>query len=177
MTMVTGLFRNRDDAERGYHAVLERGYEQADVNLVMSDDTRNRWFPGDLQTDTDLGEKVAEDAGKAGGDGALGGPVGGAVGTIAPVVAAVCVLTILPGLGLVIAGPIAAAVAAAGAVALAGGLVGALADWGIPPERVEQYETGIRDGGILMGVKARTDADARHLDQEWKACGAEHVHT
>jgi len=68
-------------------------------------------------------------------------------------------------------------VAAAGAGALAGGLVGALADWGIPPERVEQYETGIRDGGILMGVKARTDADARHLDQEWKACGAEHVHT
>jgi len=99
------------------------------------------------------------------------------VGTIAPVVAAVCVLTILPGLGLVIAGPIAAAVAAAGAVALAGGLAGALADWGIPTERSEQYEAGIRDGGILMGVKARAEEDARHFAREWQACGAESVHT
>lgn len=177
MTMVTGLFKNRDDAERAYRSVIERGYEQADINLIMSDETRDRCFPGDLQTDTDLAAKVAEGADKAAGGSELGGPVGGMVGTIAPVVAAVGVLMLLPGLGIVIAGPVAAAVAAAGAVGLAAGLIGALSDWGIPKESIEQYEAGLRDGGILMGVKPRSEDDARHFEREWQACGGEHVHS
>ena len=40
--MVTGLFHDRDSAERAYSAVAERGYSKDDVNLVMSDETRSR---------------------------------------------------------------------------------------------------------------------------------------
>ena len=60
MTMVTGLFSTRRDAERAYQSVIERGYQRADINLIMSDKTRDQWFPVEHQTETDLTAKVAE---------------------------------------------------------------------------------------------------------------------
>jgi hypothetical protein len=67
----------------------------------------------------------------------------------------------------VFAGPIAIALTAAGAVGVASGLVGALKDWGIPQERVQDYETSVRDGAILLGVKARSAEEAQRLEQAW----------
>jgi hypothetical protein len=80
-------------------------------------------------------------------------------------------------LGLVLAGPIAVALAAGGAAAVAMGLIGALSDWGIPEERIRQYEAGIHDGGILVGVKARSEEDARYFEQQWKAIGGWYVYS
>ena len=73
-------------------------------------------------------------------------------------------------MGLVVAGPIAAALAGAGAGAVAGGAIGALVGAGIPEERVEEYESGLKPGGIVMGVKPRTAEDRAYFDREW-ACG------
>jgi len=73
----------------------------------------------------------------------------------------------IPGLGLVIAGPIAAALAGAGAGSITGGLVGALVGYGIPEDRVKLVESGIRDGGIYMGVRARDQADATRITNTW----------
>jgi uncharacterized membrane protein len=75
--------------------------------------------------------------------------------------------------GLVIAGPVAQALAAAGAAAVAGGLIGALHDWGIPNDRIDSYEAAIKAGGILLGVKARTEDEAQVIERQWKAIGAE----
>jgi len=172
--VVTGLFRDRESAERAYQSITERGYQKSDVTVVMSDAARNRYFSIDSEIPTELSEKAAEKNPSTAK--ALGGPVGGTVGILAPVLAAAAVLA-LPGLGLVVAGPIAAAFAAAGAVGLAGGLVGALTDWGLSKERIHQYETGIRDGGILMGLKARTKEDAAYFEQHWKVSGGEYVHS
>ncbi|HET7281775.1 MAG TPA: hypothetical protein VFI67_05590, partial [Sphingomicrobium sp.] len=97
-----------------------------------------------------------------------GGAIGGTFGAIAAAVAAVGTSIAIPGLGLVIAGPLAAAFAGAGAGGAAGGLVGALIGWGIPEERVKRYESGIKSGGILMGVKARSSDDAEYFQDEWK---------
>jgi hypothetical protein len=176
MNIVTGLFRDRDSAERAYQVVVERGYDTSDINLVMSDETRHRHFSGAGEIDTDLGNKAAEGSGtKAAAK--LGGPLGGTLGTIAAALAALGTITVLPGLGIVVAGPVAAALAAAGSVGIAGGLIGALTRWGIPNERVEQYEAGIRDGGVLMGVAPRSEEDAIHFERQWKAIGGAHVHS
>jgi hypothetical protein len=166
--MVTGLFTDSESVERAYQSVVQRGYDTGDVNVVMSDDTRKRYFADDGEIKTELGRKSAE-------GGELGGPTGGRIGIIIPIVAAVGA-SLLPVLGLVMAGPIAVALAGAGAAGVAAGLIGALADWGIPDERVRQYEAGIHDGGILMGVKARSDEDARYIKQQWKAIGGQHVY-
>jgi hypothetical protein len=167
--MVTGLFKDSESVERAYEIVSQRDYGTADINVVMSDETRRRYFSDDRQINTELGQKVAE-------GGELGGPMGGSIGTIIPALIAVGVVA-LPGLGLVFAGPLAVALAGAGAAGLAVGLIGALSDWGIPEERVHQYEAGIHDGGILMGVKPRSDQDARYIEQQWKASGGQHVHS
>ena len=83
----------------------------------------------------------------------------------------------IPGLGLVLAGPIAAAIAGAGAGAATGGIVGALVGWNMPEERVKEYDEGIRNGGILMGVRPRNDEDASHLSSAWKANRAQNVYS
>jgi hypothetical protein len=167
-SLMTGLFPDRESAERGYGALTERGYAKDDVNLAMSDDTRKRHFAA-AGTETELGNKAAEGAG-------VGGAIGGALGAIAAAVAAVGTTIALPGLGLVIAGPLAAAIAGAGAGAATGGIVGALVGWNMPEERVKRYEEGIKKGGILMGVRPRSDADAEYLNENWTTNRAQDVY-
>ena len=170
--VLTGLFRDRDSAERAYQSISDRGYSSEDVDLVMSDDTRRRHFAPGVAADsrqTELGTKAAEGAG-------IGGAIGGSLGAIAAAIAAVGTTIALPGLGLVIAGPLAAAIAGAGAGAATGGIVGALIGWGIPEERVKAYDRGIREGGILMAVRPRSDEDAAFREDSWKAHRAEHVY-
>jgi uncharacterized membrane protein len=75
---------------------------------------------------------------------------------------------VLPGVGLVVWGPIAAALAGAGAGGLTGGLVGALIGWGIPEDRAKMYESGIREGGTVVGVRPRTNEDAEYFENDWK---------
>ena len=160
--LVTGLFPDRDSAERAYQELSTRGYGRDDVNLVMTDETRKRYFSGDDSVKTDLHTQAAEGAG-------IGAGIGGTLGAIAAAVAAVGTSIALPGLGLVIAGPLAAALVGAGAGGAAGGLLGALIGWGIPEETVEHYEQGIKNGGILMGVKPKTDADREHFTTRWNS--------
>lgn len=167
--LITGLFLDRDSAERAYQSVTDLGYDRSDVNLVMSDDTRKRYFSNEDTTETELGNKAAEGAG-------IGGAIGGTLGAIAGALAAVGTTLVLPGVGLVIAGPIAAALAGAGAGGATGGIIGALIGWGIPEERVKHYESGIKNGGILIGLKPRSDADAKRVEKEWKNNRGEHVY-
>ena len=168
--LVTGLFPDRNSAEAAYSAAEARGYTADDINLAMSDDTRKSHFSGtSAGKETELGNKAAEGAG-------IGGAIGGTIGAIAAAVAAVGTTIALPGLGLVIAGPIAAAIAGAGAGAASGGLIGALVGWNMPEERVKEYEEGMKKGGILMGLRTRDDADAEHLENAWKSNRGQHVY-
>ena len=163
--MVTGLFRDRDSAERAYNSLSDRGYTKDDVTLMMSDDTRKNHF---ADTDTELGSKAAEGAG-------IGAGIGGTIGAVLAGVAALGTTLVLPGIGLVVAGPIAAALAGAGAGGLTGGLVGALIGAGIPEERAGHYEDGIKNGGILMGVTPRSNEDAAHIGRSWSDNAGEHI--
>lgn len=167
-SLVTGLFPDRQSAEAAYDSAQARGYSRDDVNLVMSDDTRKRHFGGDTSS-TELGNKAAEGAG-------IGGAIGGTVGAVLAAITAVGTSLALPGLGIVIAGPLAAAAAGAGAGAAGGGLIGALIGWNIPEERVKHYESGIKQGGILMGLRTKTDDDAQHLEGAWKQHRGEHIY-
>jgi len=165
--MVTGLFRDRESAERAYNSLTTRGYSKDDLNLAMSDDTRKKHFADDK--DTDLDTKAWEGAGK-------GAAIGGTVGATLAAIAAIGTSIALPGIGLLIAGPLAAGIAGAGAGGLTGGLIGALVGSGIPEDRAKEYEKGINEGGILMGVNTRTDEDAEFLENDWKTNRGEHVY-
>jgi hypothetical protein len=161
--LVTAVFDSGDAVERAYDLVSRRGYGIPDINVVMSDETRHRYFAQDHPINMALGLKVTE-------GGEMGGPMGATLGTIIPAIIGVGAIA-LPGLGFILAGPAAVALAAAGATGLTVGLIAALSDWGIPEERAKQYEAAIHDGGILMGVKPRTDEDAAYFADQWQALG------
>lgn len=167
--MVTGMFRDRESAERAYQSVTGRGYSNDDVSLLMSDETRSKHFPSDRPADTELGSKALEGTG-------AGAAIGGTVGGVLAALAAIGTSLVLPGLGLVIAGPLAAGLAGAGAGGLTGGLIGALVGSGIPEEHAKTYESGIKEGGMVMGVNPRSDEDADYFEREWKSNQGEHVY-
>ncbi len=157
---MSGMFRDRESAEKTYNSLHSRGYGKDDVNLLMSDETRKTHF-GDDTASTDLGDKAMEGAG-------VGSAIGGTAGAIIGAIAAIGTSVALPGLGLIIAGPLAAALAGAGAGGLTGGLVGALVGSGIPEEHAAEYEQGINSGGIVMGVKPRNAEDAKYFEEEFR---------
>jgi hypothetical protein len=167
--MVTGLFRDRDSAEKVYNSLRTRGYSDEDVSLMMSDDTRKTHFSDDDKDKSDFDSKAWEGAGK-------GAAIGGTVGATLAAIAAIGTSVALPGIGLLVAGPLAAAIAGAGAGGLTGGLIGALIGSGIPEDRAKEYEKGINEGGILMGVNARTDEDAEYFENDWRTNRGEGVY-
>ncbi len=160
--LVTALFKSRVTAEAAVREISKLGYTRDDVSILMSDTTRTKEFG------IEAGSKAAEGAG-------VGGAVGGTVGAILAAVAAVGTSIALPGLGLVIAGPIAAALAGAGAGGAAGGLIGLLVGTGIPENRATVYDKGVREGGILVGVDAKSDADADRIAKVFESLNAKNV--
>lgn len=162
MILVTRLFKDKDSAENAYRTAAEFGYSKDEIDVVMSEETRQKYYGKDATLETEVGNKAAEGA-------AIGGALGSTIGAIAAAIAAVGTSLVLPGLGLVIAGPLAAAIAGAGAGGVTAGVVGALIGWGIPEDRLKEYEAGIHDGGILIGVKPRSDEDARRFEQHWNS--------
>ncbi len=160
--LVTGLFKTRVAAEAAVDAIIKRGYTRDDISVLMSDATRSKEFAIETRT------HAADGAG-------IGGALGGAVGATLAALVAVGTSIAIPGIGLVIAGPIAAALAGAGAGAATGGLIGALVGAGIPEHRARVYDSGLREGGILLGVEAKSAEDANKLEELLEDLGAQHV--
>lgn len=166
---VTGTFTDRASAERAYNALLSRGYDEKEINLIMSDETRKRYFTEQNTNDAELGNKAMEGAG-------VGSAIGVTAGAILAALAAVGTSLAIPGLGLVIAGPIAAALAGAGAGAITGGLIGTLIGWGMPEERAKLYEADLKNGGIILGVSPHNDADAAYFEGQWKEYNGRNIY-
>ncbi len=165
--ILTGMFKDRESAEKAYNSALSRGYTKDDLNLMMSDKTRDTWFAdGD---DSVMGSKALEGAG-------TGSAIGGTLGAIIAGIAAIGTSIVLPGLGLIVAGPIAAALAGAGAGGLTGGLIGALVGSGIPEDRAREYEEGIKNGGMVLGVNPRNDEDADYFENDWRTNRGENIY-
>lgn len=167
--MLTGTFRDRDSAERAYSSLTSRGYTDKEVNLLMSDDTRKKHFSKDAVARTELETKALKGAG-------TGAAIGGTAGAAIAAFAAIGTSLLIPGLGIVVAGPLAAALAGAGAGGAAGGLIGALVGHGIPEDRAKVYESDIKNGGIVMGVTPKSADDASYFEKDWKSNRAENIY-
>ncbi|WP_436414195.1 hypothetical protein [Petrimonas sp.] len=156
---VSRVFRTREEADAAYERLREKGYSDDEINVMMSDATRDRYFTR-THNETELGNKVAENAGK-------GSLIGGGIGAVVGAIAAIGTSVLIPGLGLVVAGPLAAALAGAGAGGVAGGLIGALTGAGVPEDEAKRYKRDIEEGGIYVGFRPRTEDDARYAYDEW----------
>ena len=131
----------------------------------MSEETRTRYY-GKAEG---IGSKASEGF-------AAGAAVGGTLGAILGAIAAIGTSIVLPGLGLIVAGPLAAALVGAGAGGATGGLVGALIGAGIPEETAERYEAGLREGGIVLGFRPRNLTEASEVEKVWQSHNGELIY-
>ncbi|MCF8451041.1 MAG: hypothetical protein K9G49_14305 [Taibaiella sp.] len=163
--MLTGMFADRESAEKAYHTLHDRGYTKDEINMLMSAETRKLYYQDGIANEDGI---LKEPEAKIAGDALKGSAIGGTIGAIIGVIAAIGTSIAIPGLGLIIAGPIAAGLAGAGAGTITGGLIGALAGAGISEEHAQVYESGIKKGNVVIGVLPRNDDDASYIEQKWK---------
>src|ERR1043165_5358609 len=97
-TLVTALFKSKVSAEAAVDALLKHGFTRDDISVLMSDATRTKEFA--IQTRTHAADGLG-----------IGAATGGAVGAVIAAILAAGSTLFLPGINLVIAGPIAAALA------------------------------------------------------------------
>src|SRR5881394_4444027 len=138
-TSVYGIYRTRQQAERGVDRLLMAGFRNQDISALMPENMGTKEFAHDK------GTKAPEGAATGAGAGAA---IGGTLGLLAGIGALA-----IPGLGpFIAAGPIMGALAGAGTGGVVGGLIGALVGLGIPEYEAKRYEGMVREGGILTSV-------------------------
>jgi hypothetical protein len=167
--MVSAVFRNRAHSEEAFDYLYGLGFTDSEINVLMSDQTRARYYPaGKDDNKHEAGNLATEGMG-------VGGAVGTAVGASIAAIIAIGTTVAIPGLGLVVAGPLVAALAGGGAGAVTGGLVGTLIGAGMTEQNASAYEAALREGGIAIGVHPRTDDQADDIKERFEELGGENV--
>lgn len=147
------IFHNTGTAHAYYDQLVERGYDKDDITILMSKKTKEEYYDGE---DEDTGGEALKGAG-------AGSAIGGTVGAIAGAIAAIGTSIVLPGIGLVVAGPLAAAFAGAGIGGAGGALIGALTKAGLSDEKSAEYVDYLEEGKIIISVEPRDEEDRNYL--------------
>lgn len=138
--LVIKTFAREDDAERAVRALLDAGLTQDQISIVAKERGRAQ------QVAEETGTETAKGAG-------IGAATGGLLGGLAGLLVGAASLAI-PGIGVVVAGPLAVALSGAAAGGLTGGLAGALTGWGLSKDEADQYQQRLEAGDILVVVAA-----------------------
>jgi uncharacterized membrane protein len=136
---LVALFRTRSDAEQAVRELKNAAFSNEEIGLATQDRVER------VEPPEESAEKEGATAGAV-----SGGVVGGLLGLIGSL--------LVPGLGpVVLGGVLATTLTSAGIGAATGGLVGALTAMGIPERDARHFDQGLRAGGTLVTISARTD--------------------
>ncbi len=135
---ISGLFSSYQDFTDLIESLTRRGYKEDDISVLMTERTRNQYIAPQENTKAPEGATVGSLSG-----GVLGLVLGGLtlVGNI-----------ILPGTGLLVAGPLVGALTAGAIGAATGGLLGALVGAGIPEHEAKFFEEALKQEGQILVV-------------------------
>lgn len=155
-TYIYQYFSIREHAEKAFNAAVELGYKPEDITIIMSEDTKKNSLQNSLN------ESAPKDLATGG---ILGGAIGGTIGGLI----ALGTNFALPGLGLIMAGPL------VGAGGVSGGLLGSLLGWTLPnedniPSSVDlpnSIDEKINNGAILLIVEEIPET--KSLKQLWSS--------
>lgn len=178
---VSAAFDDLDDAVDAARELEARGYAREQISVFMAAETRERYIDAhprydELEQKAVVVEDVELEKQRKTLEGAgAGGTIGGALGAAGAAIAAVGTTLVVPPLGIAVAGPLAAALAGAGAGAAAGGLVGALVGAGMTEYRARRFEELVKEGNVLVGVMAETDAERTNVAEVLEQHGGELV--
>jgi hypothetical protein len=163
---LSGVFHDKKAAEIAYGVLQEMGYGEDEVSVLMSDEARVRYFPSLGLKGEVLGDKINEGPG-------LGSIVGAGAGTALGAILAAAASLAVPGLGVVVVGPLAAVLTGAVLGGLSGGLLGSLLGVGFSEEHAKTFEDKIKQGNIIISLNPRSEDDAEKIIQQWRDAGGE----
>lgn len=147
--VITSTFKTREAAEVALRRLESMGVNDSQVSVIVSENTRDTAF--DLKRDNKSDEGIA-----------YGGVTGGLVGAVLGALLTAGAVAI-PAAGIVISGWLVAGAAGAGAGALTGGFVGGLIGTAIPEYEAKLYEGAVKDGAILLAVRAENADQAKMI--------------
>ena len=158
-TLISGLFKNSDHAGMAIAELKSKDLDK-DISVMAKDKDNGEISAHDVDSDPMHGAK----------GGAIAGAAVGGLGALAVGASAVT----LPGLGLVVAGPLATILAGITGGAVTGGVVGALVDQGFSEEKARDFESEIKKGQVFASVHADED-NANEIAAVFKQHGASKV--
>jgi hypothetical protein len=148
--VVVQSYGNESDAEDVVRELLDGGFTADEISIIARDEETAETVAGAS------GEDVAAGTG-------IGAVTGGVLGGIAGLLVGAAALAI-PGIGVVVAGPLAATLGGAGLGAITGGIAGALASIGVSEEEASHFNERYESGDILVVVAAGDrEPDARRI--------------
>ncbi len=165
--MVTAVFRDHDSSDEAFQFLYDRGFQDADINVLLSDEHHADTLAARDPHRYHAGSYATEGMG-------VGGAIGTALGASVMAVITLGSVTI-PGLGFLIAGPLVAAFAGGGAGAVTGGLVGRLIGAGVPEPNAHAYDAALREGGVVLGVHPHSCQEAETIRVRFEELGGENV--
>jgi hypothetical protein len=161
-TAVFGIYASAAHAESAVDRLLEAGFSNSAVSVLLPDDRTTRDFAHHKDTKAPEGTTTGATA---------GGIIGGTIGMLAGAGALA-----IPGLGpFIAAGPIMAGLAGLGAGGAVGGLIGALVGMGIPEYEARRYEGRVKKGGVLLSVHCDTSEQITLAKEMLKNTGADDI--
>lgn len=152
MKMINGFFKDLLNAEQAYNFAAAACYGKDEINIVMSEDTLNKFCGNDKKiinevNDNDL--SICENE-------------------IASHVLGINTKVPLKELTLVVSGPLAPGLAVAAEEKVVTNLTHALSILEIGEKDFTIFEQAIKNGGILIGVRPRSEIDAQRFEHEWR---------
>jgi hypothetical protein len=159
---VFGIYPSVGQAERAVDTLLQGGFSNGAISVLLPDDSSTRDFAHKKDTKAPEGTTTGV---------ATGGVIGGTLGILAGIGAIA-----IPGVGpFIAAGPIMGGLAGLGVGGAVGGLIGALVGMGIPEYEAKRYEGRVKDGGVLLSVHCDTSDQITRAKDMLKATGAEDI--
>lgn len=158
---VSGIFDSKRDLEDLMTALHQRGIDDENISLLMSEKTRNHYMAAFESN------KVPEGASIGGLSGGLLGVIIGGLTMVGNV--------LIPGIGLFVAGPLIGALTGGAVGTAVGSLIGALVGAGIPEHEARFYEDALkREGNVLVVAHVLRD-EAPEIKALFQRFGAHQV--
>lgn len=184
---IFGLAVNDEQARRIVDSLLSSGFSNEDISILYPERNKDKIRTNekgaveyeDSSTERKMhkGHLTTEKHSKAPEGGVTGATTGGILGGSLGLLAGIGALAI-PGLGpFIAAGPIMAALSGSAIGGSVGLLVGALIGSGIPEYEAKKYETGLKEGNILISVHTDNDGEIKRANEIMKREGAKDIST
>jgi len=189
LDIVSGIFNSQQGLNDLFESMERLSIAPADVSVLMSEQTRSHYgsawdsisgtarpFSGyvDVQDFPQAGGEAFRQTSKLPEGAASGGLTGGIIGAIIGGLTLVGSV-LLPGVGLLVAGPLVGAITGGAIGTAAGGLVGALVGVGIPENEAKYYQDSIQNRGNVLVVAHVAKNLKKEVVDIFKRCGAQSV--